>query len=67
MNQEERRLRAEVERMLAEADAVDALEDALYGEGVRGDEPPEELRRRESRLEYIRKAMAALEAKERKT
>ena len=67
LRQEDRRLRAEVERLLDEADAADEMEDAHYGAGVRGDELPQELRRREGRLERIRKAKAALEAEARKT
>ena len=66
MLKEERRLRAEVERLLGEADAADASEDARYGAQARGDELPEELRRRESRVERIREAKAALEAEARK-
>ena len=63
----EKRLTEEVEKLLAEAERVDAEEDAKYGKGKRGDELPEELRRRESRLKKIREAKAALEqeAKER--
>ena len=64
---EDGRLRAEVDRLLDEAEAVDAMEDARYGAGARGDELPEELRRREGRLERIREAKAALEAKARKS
>ena len=67
MLQQERRLRAEVQRLLEEADAADALDDSRYGAGARGDELPEELRRRESRLKRIREAKAALEAEARKT
>ena len=67
MLQEERRLRAEVARLLGEAEAVDASEDSRYGAGARGDELPEALRRRESRLERIREAKAALEAEAPKT
>ena len=55
-------LRKEVERLLAEADRVDAEEDALYGKGRRGDELPDELQRRETRLAKIEQAMAELEA-----
>jgi transposase len=57
----ERRISAEVTRLLEEAERVDAEEDALYGKGKRGDELPLELARRESRLEKIRAAKAALE------
>ncbi|MDE2763673.1 MAG: transposase [Gemmatimonadota bacterium] len=55
---EEKRLRREVRRMLAEAEAVDGAENARHGEGVRGDELPDELRRRESRLDRLREAEA---------
>ncbi len=48
---------------MARADALDAEEDAKYGKGKRGDELPEELRFRETRLAKIREAMASLEAK----
>ena len=34
-------LEAEVKRLLAQAEATDAAEDALYGKGNRGDEPAE--------------------------
>jgi transposase len=65
MEETEARLRAEVERLLSEAEAVDAAEDARYGKGVRGDELPAELARRESRLKKIGEAKAALEAEAR--
>ena len=67
MVREERRVQAQVERLLSEADAADASEDARYGAGARGDELPEELRRRESRLKRIREAKAALESEARKS
>jgi transposase len=54
-------LTAEIKQLLDEAAATDAAEDARYGRGVRGDELPQELRRRESRLATIRHAKAALE------
>jgi transposase len=44
------------------AEEVDAAEDKRYGKGVRGDELPAELARRESRLRKIREAKASLEA-----
>lgn len=65
MCREERRLHEEVERLLGEAEAADAAEDARHGVGVHGDELPAELRRRESRLARIREAKAALEAEAR--
>jgi transposase len=58
-------LEAQVAALLAEAEAVDAAEDAQYGQGRRGDELPEELRFRQRRLEKIRQAKAALEAEAR--
>ena len=47
------------------AGAVDAEEDARFGEDFRGDELPEELRRREDRLAAIRAAKERLEARQR--
>lgn len=54
-------LRAEVEKMLDEADAVDAAEDTLYGPDKRGDELPEELRTSEGRLKRLQEAKERLE------
>jgi hypothetical protein len=54
-----------VAALLAQAQQVDAAEDAQYGQGRRGDELPAELARRESRLAKIREAKAALEAEAR--
>lgn len=65
MREEERRLEEEIAGLLEEAEAVDAAEDARYGEDVRGDELPEELKRREDRLAAIRAAKARLEAEQR--
>ncbi len=62
MEEAEAKLKAEVQALLEEAERVDAEEDARYGKGKRGDELPEELRRRESRLKKIAQAKAALEA-----
>jgi len=59
---EESRLAAEVAEWFRRAEESDAAEDAEYGPDRRGDELPEELRRRESRLKRIREAKAALEA-----
>ncbi|MDH5626196.1 MAG: IS1182 family transposase [Nitrospira sp.] len=58
---EEARLQAEVTRLLAQAEAVDARDDATYGPDRRGDELPAELARRGQRLETIRAAKAVLE------
>ncbi len=61
MNEKEQQLRAEVEKLLAQATQADAEEDARYGKGKQGDELPAELARRESRLKKIVEAKAALE------
>jgi hypothetical protein len=61
MAKEMARLEAEVERLLADAERVDAEQDAALG-SHRGDELPDELRRREQRLAKIRAAKARLEA-----
>jgi len=54
-------IEAEVRRILAEAAATDAAEDALYGEGVRGDELPPELADRRSRLARLKEAKRRLD------
>lgn len=61
MEEKEKQLKAEVEKLMAEAEATDAVEDALHGKGKRGDELPEELARRENRLKKIAEAKASLE------
>lgn len=61
MGETEKRLQAEVDELLASAAATDSQEDAQFGKGKRGDELPEELARRESRLAKIRAAKVALE------
>ncbi len=62
MSEKEKILAAEVSDLLAEAEAIDRDEDAKFGKNRRGDELPEQLRRRESRLATIRQAKADLEA-----
>jgi transposase len=54
-------LEAEVQRLLSEAEAIDAKEDNRYGKGRRGDEVPEKLRFKQSRLAKIKEAKEALE------
>ena len=56
MGQKQRQLRAEVQHLLAQAEAADAAKDAEYGADRRGDELPAELQRREIRLARIREA-----------
>jgi len=65
MKEKEKRLREEIEGWFEEADRVDEEEDRLYGADKRGDEVPEWVKSRESRLAKIRAAMKALEAKAR--
>ncbi|MCP9808487.1 transposase [Cyanobium sp. HWJ4-Hawea] len=62
MLKSERQLEAEMRALLRKAEIIDVQEDGQYGKGKRGDELPEELQRRSSRLEWIRKARAELEA-----
>jgi len=62
MKEESARLEREIGDLLSKADLVDAEEDAVFGADKRGDELPEELRFRESRLARIKQAMAELEA-----
>ena len=61
MNETEARLKQEIDALLAAAEKTDAEEDAQHGKDVRGDELPVELQRRESRLQKIGEAKAALE------
>lgn len=63
MKKEEERLRKEIAELLDKARSIDAAEDALHGPDARGDELPEELARRETRLARIQEAKKALEAK----
>ena len=65
MKEKERQIRAEVKELLAQAEAEDAAEDEQYGTNQRGDELPEELQRRETRLKKIRAAKRALEERAR--
>jgi IS5 family transposase len=64
MTQEVGRLRAEIDQLLRQAQGVDAEDDAVLG-SRRGDELPEELRRRQDRLATIEAAMKRLEAEAR--
>jgi len=61
MCEAEKELEEEVKKLLAEAERIDQEEDELYGADHRGDELPEELARRETRLKKIKQAKAALE------
>jgi len=63
MLKEEKRLKEEIRQLLDKAEVVDEQEDQKYGSQRRGDELPEELARRESRLKRIQDAKKALEVK----
>ncbi|TWP38065.1 IS1182 family transposase [Leekyejoonella antrihumi] len=61
MSEREKILAQEVSDLLGQAEDLDAAEDAAFGKDRRGDELPQELARRESRLVTLREAKAALE------
>ncbi len=62
MVQEQARLKAEIEALLAKADEVDREEDARFGVGVDPTDVPAELHRRETRLAKLAEIRAELEA-----
>src|SRR4051812_30440384 len=64
MTKEIERLEGEIEQLLQQAERLDAEQDAALG-SRRGDELPDELKRREERLAKIREAKARLEAEAR--
>ena len=61
LNKDIERLQAEIEQLLKQAEQIDAEQDAALG-SRRGDELPEELKRREDRLTKIREAKTRLQA-----
>jgi len=64
MLEHEQRLREQIAALTAQAEAVDAAEDAVHGPDGRGAELPAELQRRETRLATIQAAKARLEARQ---
>ena len=60
-NRSHQAIEEEVQRMLAEAKAADAEEDAHYGPGRRGDELPEGLGGRRERLKRVKEAKERLQ------
>ncbi len=62
MEKTEAQLKGEIAELMRKAESVDEEEDEQYGRGRRGDELPDELKRREDRLEKIQEAKAELEA-----
>ena len=65
MKEKEKELRAEVQELLAKAEAADAEEDARYGKDKGGEDLPVELKRRETRLQRIREAKRVLQERAR--
>jgi transposase len=65
MKDDEKNLRDEVKQLLTQAKVTDDEEDSRYGKDKVGDELPEELSRRETRLQKIKEAKRALEQRAR--
>ena len=65
MKEEEIRLTQEIGELLKQAEVADVAEDLEHGPDLVGNELPEELRRRESRLKVIVAAKARLEQRQR--
>ncbi len=64
MKEKQRQLKEEVKQLLEQAEAADQDEDRQY-RGKRGDELPEELQRRETRLAKIKEAKKVIEQRAR--
>jgi transposase len=64
MEEKQQQLREEVKQLLEQAEAADEEEDRRHG-GQRGDELPEELQRRETRLAKIKLAKKVIEQRAR--
>src|SRR5712692_11916033 len=64
MKEKQQQLKKEVKQVLEQAEAADQEEDHRYG-GQRGDELPEELRRRQTRLAKIKEAKKVVEQRAR--
>jgi hypothetical protein len=65
MEETEKLLRKEVQKLMKQAEAADEEEDKRYGRDRRGDELPEEMQRRETRIARIQEAKKALEERAR--
>jgi transposase len=64
MKEKQQQLKEEVKQLLEQAEAADKEEDRQYGD-KRGDELPEELQRRETRLAKIKQAKKVVEQRAR--
>lgn len=60
-NRKLKHLKQEIDKMLSEAEAKDAEEDKAYGADKRGDEMPDDLRDRNSRINRLKACKARLE------
>jgi hypothetical protein len=58
----EKQLAQEINALMRKAEILDAQEDRRYGKDNRGSDLPDELRRRQDRLERIRQARKEMEA-----
>jgi hypothetical protein len=65
MKQEEERLSKEIDALMEQAEILDREEDKAFGEGNNGFNLPEELKRREKRLEKIHSIREELEREKR--
>jgi hypothetical protein len=65
LKEDEKRLKEEIARLLADAETTDAAEDEAHGRDRSGDEIPDKLKRRESRMAKILEAKALLEERAR--
>jgi hypothetical protein len=65
MKSEEIRLKEEIAKLLSDAEATDKAEDSEHGPDRQGDELPDELARRQSRLAKIQEAKKLLEERAR--
>jgi transposase len=65
MKEEEKRLEREIEELMQQAEAVDTEEDEAFGKNNNGYNLPEELQRREERLEKISRLREELELEKR--
>ncbi|MDD4986362.1 MAG: IS1182 family transposase [Dehalococcoidales bacterium] len=65
MKQEEEKLKKQIEELMRQAETTDAEEDKTYGTDSNGYNLPEELQRRENRLEKIRSLREELEKEKR--
>jgi transposase len=66
MKEDEKRLEREIEELMQQAEAVDSEEDRIFGKDSNGYNLPDELQRREERLNKIRGLREELEQEKRR-